>query len=255
MPIEQSILYSGKVKLVFDSGRHQYHVNGKRVWGVTSIIGILDKPALMYWAVNQAMEYLQRELKPGIALDEVEIKSILAEAKRAHTVKKNKATDIGTMTHGWIEKYIKAATKREKLPKRPVNKEMNNAIDCFFNWMKKNKAKFISSERKIYSKKYKYAGMVDLDVKINGKRTVVDIKTSNGIYPEYFLQGVAYMIALEEELKVKYDGGITILQLPKEGSKLIPFNAQNINGKEIAAYKKAFLGCLPIYNWKIDLKK
>ena len=95
-------LYNGKIKLQFDDGRHIYSVKGKTVYGVTSIIGVLDKPALKYWAVNMAIESLEANLKPGVSLDEIQIRTLLFNAKKAHTVRLDKSADMGTLIHNWI---------------------------------------------------------------------------------------------------------------------------------------------------------
>ncbi len=255
--MENFKLYNGEVILQYEPQRHIYSVKDKIVYGTTSIIGILDKPALMYWAVNQAVEFLQENLKPGKALDEVEIKTLLDTAKFAHRAKKDKSADIGTMIHEWLEKYVLARINKQPLPEKPINKEMRSAIDGFFTWAKENKVALIASEQKIYSKKYRYAGTLDLEAMVNGKRTIVDFKTSNAIYPEMFLQATAYLMAREEETGRKYNGGVIILRLSKENpkKKIVAFEAQKINSDKVAEYKKVFLSCLNVYRWKMALKK
>ena len=51
--VEKYPLYQGKVILEFDSQNHIYSVEGKQVYGVTNIIGVLAKPALIFWASNK----------------------------------------------------------------------------------------------------------------------------------------------------------------------------------------------------------
>lgn len=250
-------LYDGKVNLLFDDKYHRYTVNGKTVYGVTTAIGVLDKPALKYWAVNMGIEYLKENLKVGEALDEIQVKDLLEGARTAHTKRLNKAADAGTLVHEWIEKYIKARIAKKPVPKRPINPEMKSAVDGFFKWAKQNKVQLILSEQKIYSKKWKFAGTLDIEAIVNGKKTMVDIKTSNGIYPEYFLQTAAYTGAREEEMGQKYDGGAIILRLSKESKEkeISPFEVASITAEETKTYFKVFLNCLQIYKWKMLLKK
>ena len=54
------------------------------------------------------------------------------------------------------------------------------------------------------SKALGYAGTIDRVCDINGKRTLMDIKTSNSIYPSYWLQLAAYG-SLLTEAKVHFD--------------------------------------------------
>jgi len=248
-------LYNGKIILKFDDKNHICSVNGKTIYGVTSIVGILDKPALMYWAVNMAVDFLGNNWQAGKPYDEVEIKTLLEDARRAHRVKKDKTADVGTMIHDWIEKYIKARIEKKPVPKKPINKEMKNAIDGFFNWAKKNKVQLIACEQKIYSKRYKYAGTFDLEAKVNNKRTIIDFKTGKAIYPEMFLQAAAYLQAKEEEKGEKYEGGVIILRLAQEDKEITPFEVQQIGREEVQNLIKVFVCCLQVYKWRMYLKR
>jgi len=254
--IQEDKLYNGKVILKFEDKTHIYSVDGKIIYGVTNIIKVLDKPAIIYWAVNQAISYIEANLQPGIALDEVQIRNLLEEARKAHTNKRNKAADIGTMIHEWIDSYIKSLIEKKNPPKRPLNKEMKAAVDGFFKWAKENKVQIIANEQKVYSMKYKYAGTLDLEAMVNGKRTMIDIKSSNAIYPEYFLQAVAYSNARKEEFGNKFPGGLLIVRLSKEDKEkeIRPFEVRKVDEKEIKIYFNAFLNCLQIYKWKMYLK-
>lgn len=255
--MKQYKLYGGKVILNFDEKRHIYSVDDKVVYGVTSIIGILDKPALMYWAVNMAVDFMGTNMVAGKAYDEVEIRTLLETARKAHRVKKDKTADIGTMIHDWLKKYVQARIEKKKVPARPVNKEMQNAINGFFKWAKTDKIKLIASEQKIYSKKYRYAGTYDLEATMNGKRTIIDFKTGKAIYPEMFLQAAAYLQAKEEETGNKYDGGVAIVRLSQEDKEkeITSFEVQQIGYEEVKTLIKVFVCCLQVYKWKMHLKR
>ena len=249
-------LYGGKVELSFDSSRHIYFVDSKIVYGVTSIVDILNKPALLYWAVNQAVDFLRANWQPGKAYDEVQIKGLLEDAKKAHQIKKDKTADVGTMIHDWLESYVKARIEKKPVPKRPINKKMQNAIDGFFNWAKKNKVQLIASEQKIYSRKFKYAGTFDLDAMVNGKRTIIDFKTGKALYPEMFLQAAAYLQAKEEEIGKKYDGGVIILRLSQEDKEkeIVSFEVKQVDREQVENLIKVFRCCLEIYSWQRKLQ-
>lgn len=253
--IEKYSLYKGKVALEFDPVKHIYSTGGKNIYGVTSITGVLDKPGLKYWAVNKAIEFLYANLVAGRSLDEVQIKNLLETARREHTASKDKAADVGTLIHKWISDYIAAAVKKETLPVRPVNPEMKNAVDGFFKWAKENKVKILKSEQKIYHTKYRYAGTLDLEAIVNGKRTVVDIKTGSALYPEAFLQASAYLTAREKETGESYPGGVIILRLSKEdkAKKVEAFEARK--DEDVKTHFNCFLCCLGIYRWQVAMKK
>lgn len=255
--MEKYLLYGGKIILEYDEKNHIYSVNEKQVYGVTSITGILGKPALIYWAVNQAINFLKLNLVPGKALDEVQIKQLLENARIAHTKTKNTAADVGTMIHDWVAQYVKAISEKKEPPKRPVNKEMKAAIDGFFRWAKESQLKIIRSEQKVYHDKWQYAGTLDLEGIVNGKRAIIDLKTGKSLYPEAFLQASAYLKAREQETGKEYPGGVIIVRLSKrveEGEKIVePFEA--VRDENVDTHFRCFLNCLQIYRWQIKVKR
>ncbi len=63
-------LYDGKVQLQFDARRHSYYVEGEKVPNVTGAINVIDRSRpLMWWAVNQSLDYLRNTIKPGVGYD------------------------------------------------------------------------------------------------------------------------------------------------------------------------------------------
>jgi hypothetical protein len=230
-------LYNGEVELKFDPITHTYTVDGEIVLGVTSITGVLDKPALLYWVNNTDMKYLEEALKVGMRIDEISKVSIISGMKGLFRKRSGEAADIGTAVHAYLEKYLKAGINKEPLPPMPVNELINKSVQAFLDWTKENNVKFLSSEKKIYSKQYKYAGTLDAEAMVDGKYCIVDFKTSSGIYPEMFIQTAAYAKAIEEEMNKKV-AQVWILRIPKDGSEFEYAHNNNID-----IYFKSFLGC------------
>lgn len=242
-------LYNGDVQLEYYPDTHTYKVNDKIVYGVSSIVSIIDKPALMYWAVNQCIDNLKEIWEAGKIYDEIEINNILETAKNVHTAKKDKSITIGTFVHQWIEKYINYKLGKNECPKIPVNKEIVNSVKAFLKWEKENKVKWLESEKKIYSKKYEYAGTLDAEAIVNNELSIIDFKTSQGIYDEYLLQVSAYLYAREEETKKDYKN-IYIVRIGKNGD----LETKKIKDKELKDCFKAFIGCLEVYKWQMKNK-
>jgi len=233
-----SKLYGGETELVFDSMKHQYSVDGETIPGTTSVLEIISKPGLMFWSANMAAEYFKENLVPGKALDEIQIENIYKEAKRAHTKKKESAGDIGTLVHNWVDKYCKGEN-----PGMPINDQAVGAIERFLFWVKSNNVVFLRNEQPCYSKKYKYAGTIDGICTMNGKLYLFDLKTSNAIRTEYYLQVAAYLNArIEEYPQEKYDG-VIILRVGKEDGDLEP-KTKPI--EECPIYLRAFLFALQL---------
>ena len=235
-------LYKGTVKLNFDEAKHLYTVNNQRVLGVTSIIGILGKPALVNWATKLAVDKV-RERKDFLS---THLEDVLMEAKREHWVQSQQAKELGTRVHAVADRWFsedKLGLVQEML--KVKNEDERNSLSALMEFLKgKNKRK--AGERKVYSKKHKYAGTADyvgdIDIYID---TVGDFKTSARIYPEYFLQAAAYAQALTEEgIPVKQTA---IIRLGKDGKLEIKFDK---NWKDKVPI---FLALKKVYEWQLSL--
>ena len=240
-------LYNDTITLEFEPQKHTYYVNGKVVYGVSSISDILDKPALINWAVNKALDYLRSIWKAGESYDELEINNFLETAKNVHGDKSNQAKTIGKMVHEWIEKYIKSKISNTPLPELPINEQLKNSVSAFLEWEKANNIEWKESEKKIYSKKYEYAGTLDAEALVNGELAIIDFKTSNGIFDSYMLQVSAYLNARKEETGQDYKKCF-IVRIGKDGELEI----REVKIEDVERSFKAFLGCLEVYKWKMD---
>jgi len=215
--MDTTLLYGDSIKLVFDPKKHVYTINDKKLQGVTGICGIVAKPALVPWVAKVGHDFLINNLVPGKSYDEIEIAEFADDMKKAHRRQTNSAANIGTIAHNYIEGVIKYKLKlHDNLPTKPTNEQALNAISAFADFAKEYDIEYHASEPKVYSKLYNYAGTLDIDATINGKRCIVDLKTSNGIYPEMWLQTAAYQQARQEELGIEYDER-WILRIGKDG--------------------------------------
>lgn len=207
-----TLLYNDTVKLEFDSFRHRYTDDQGKVTSVTTALSIINKPALVNWAANMAVEYIAEQIEPGKSYDELQLDAIWEGGKRAHYQKKISAAGLGTFVHKWIERYIKGED-----PEMPVNEGLQLSVNQFLEWVKKHDVKFLCSEQPIYSKKFRYTGTLDFICFIDGKMYIGDLKTTSGIYSEMWIQTSAYRKARTEEFpKEKYAGQI-IIRVGKDG--------------------------------------
>lgn len=233
-----------KDNFVFDEKKHLYKLNDKPLTGVTTILNVIAKPALIPWAVKTMEDWIKTNCKKlpgkyGWEVTEEELK----EAKSAHRKKMEKAGDIGTEAHKWIENWIKKIDQPE-----PENEMVKKMVNHFMTWARDNKVEFLESEKRVYSKKHWFAGTCDLVLKKDGKIYIGDLKTSSGIYPEYFWQTAGYQLAIQEMGNYPKIEGHIIINCTKTG---------NIEVKEYYGYEKnkeAFLACLTIYRVLEELK-
>jgi hypothetical protein len=225
------------IVLSYHDDKHMYYVNDKKVESVTGICqrGV-PKPQLINWLVNTPMNEVKRlineKLDMGEQLDRAMLERIFATAKKKPDTFKDEGALVGSVVHGLIEDYL----NNKKIPTQS-DKAVVNCWNLFLDWWNKQEYKTVHIEKKIYSAKYNYAGTLDLVVKDkNNKLVLIDIKTSNHVTFDYFLQLNAYKSAYEEETAKKISSAF-VVRLPKKDS--------NIEIKQIPLNKKlfnAFLG-------------
>jgi len=153
-----------------------YLINGTKYDRVTSVLNIIDKPALRMWYAN-------------------------AGVKRARHISQTRA-DIGTTVHKLIEIHLSG----EEVQLDNYDDEIKQSILLFQEFQKKNNLIPEGVEVFLWNDEYEYAGTTDFIGMCNGKRMILDWKTSKMIYEEYWLQLSAYVIAFEALTNVKVDG-------------------------------------------------
>lgn len=216
--------------MIQNEGR-SYPIDGLgKFWSVTTILGILEKPALVQWAANCAVNYITEAFAFTDTLTPQGIADILTQAKAAHKNIKDEAADIGTQVHEWIEKWAESMMGQQPNYTGPCEKLISdervlNGVTAFMEWAKSVELKPVESEVKVWHPQYRYAGRFDLIATLKqGKQRkprtyLIDIKTSSAIYDSMLYQLSAY----EEAYRVcdgrhKIDGR-GIIRLDKQTGK------------------------------------
>ena len=238
-------------KYTFDEARHKHYINGKEVTGTTSIVGVIDKPALIPWALNQAFDKFKKFKFDPQKID---------EAKKAPNEKKMEAAHFGTIVHALCEHFNKTGDLVSatdpilpqeilELTKEFTPKELEKGeklVKQFTEWFQKNNAKVLYVEQNVFSETHFIGGIFDLVIEMGGKTYLLDFKTSSGVYPSQFIQMGGYDLQLEEMMERGYiedfavDGYI-VIHLPRKG-KMTPHIKE-----DTGLYKRAFRACLYIY--------
>ena len=229
----------------FDEVAHVYTLDGKPLHGVTSVLSIISKPALIGWASNTNTEYIKEHANKEYVDDKFTYyqvsEGVLEEARTAHTKKKEKAGELGSDVHSLIEALVKGVIGAGGGIVDPDTKSDNPQVQLFIDWARDNQVKFIESEKRVYSKESWYAGTLDLVLEMKGEKYIADIKTSSAIYPEAYLQMAAYQGAMEEMNEHTDIKGAMVINLPKKGGFEIGMNyAYDDN-------RVAFLAALVLY--------
>lgn len=206
-----------------------------KFWSVTTILGILEKPALVQWAANCAVQHITDNIVDFLTSPE-ETKRILDEARTAHRAVKDHAADIGTQAHEWIERWLTDSS----IP-LPDDDVVRGAVTTFIEWAKSVNLSPIASEVKVFHPSFRYAGRFDLLATLKqGKQRksrtyLIDIKTSGSIYDSMLYQLAAYEEAYRVcDGKHKIDGR-GIIRLDKTTGK--PEWKEYTNIEEIAGWE------------------
>ena len=206
--------------------------------------------AMTQWAANCVVEWIRDnaktaptaefaccELDIGNPQDYCVTEEDLNQARFAYKKVSDKALDVGSQVHAFIELYLNAKINKSETILKMVDKyeklpgEVQNAFDAFQNWEKDHNLKPIELEKTVYGSRW--AGTLDFYGYFDDKLYVIDWKTSKaknkktgkGIYPEMRYQVAAYRNATENQIKkwVCNDGtarsiprGCGVLRLDKE---------------------------------------
>jgi hypothetical protein len=199
--------------------------DGTRVPGVTTVIGILNKPALVPWANR-------------IGLAGIDVRKYVDD----------KAA-IGTLAHHMAMCNLKG--EKPDTSDYSAN-QISQAETCFIkflDWKKGLKIEPIIVEDPLVSEIHSFGGTPDLLAKINRELTLVDLKTGKGIFPEMALQLGGYEILIEElNYQVVNKIIVRIGRDEEEG-----FETQTYNN--LALQRDVFLHCLAIYNLQKQIKR
>lgn len=178
------------------------NADGKRVPGVTTITGrFKESGGLIRWAHRMGLE--------GKDID----------------WERDSAAEAGTIAHQWVDDTIhgRDLTGYPDVDEALIEKA-RLGLQAFRDWQSQTKMEIVETETPLVSEEYQYGGTFDAIGTVNGKRTLIDFKTSAGIYSDFIIQVAAYRNLVEER-----DGAGTIqaLQILRLGKEYGDFHAHS----------------------------
>jgi hypothetical protein len=197
-----------------------YTIGGQNWPSVTTILDIIAKPALGPWYAKEERRYFAAAMlevlsKPG-ARDPEYVLTAVAEAvtgvKAADRAKQRAAT-IGTAVHAGIEWALRNRLGEDAGPEPRLPDAAVWAVESWKDWAKSVALEPLAIERTVYCEVCGYAGTLDLYARVSGVPTVLDWKSGKAIYPEAFLQNIAYRHAATRRGMFSTQG--LIVRLPK----------------------------------------
>ncbi len=186
-----------------------YTIDDIEAPSVTTVLGILDKSdALLGWAVRCCTDFIRQN--KGERDRYPTLDALLNAARNNWRDVRDTAADTGSQIHDMIEKYIKHG--RDSAGETPD--QVAHGFLAFLEWEKTNKVTWLESERTIFHPELLYAGTLDAVAVIDGKKYVIDFKSSGGFYDTFGPQIAAYRAAYMAETGVEIHG-CGILRLDK----------------------------------------
>lgn len=177
-----------QVGLVYYPKSHRYKLDGEWVPGVTTIIGVIDKPGLRKWAVKSVAEYVADHQDVVEGLYEAGRGPMVAMLKETPWQKRDDAAERGTTFHDLAEAIINGEEVDVPDSQRPL-------VESSLRFMEDYKIEPLLVEGVVGSREHQYAGKGDLWADSTVGRAYFDWKSGKRIYAATALQAVGYVFA------------------------------------------------------------
>ena len=185
-------------RLTFSAGNHQYWLRDpesgrkQRLPSVTTLLGLLDKPALKRWAANAAADYATDNWDELAAMRPSERRSAIATAPWAE---RDRAAASGTAIHAMAEQLLSGAPVA-------VPAEIAAKVEAVARFLERTQLVKVAAECMAWSESDDelglsgFAGTFDL-LATHPTRGVclVDWKSGKGVYGEHAVQLAGYRSA------------------------------------------------------------
>jgi len=200
---------------------------GRIVPGVTTIIDILNKPALVPWANR-------------IGLQGIDVKRYVDDK-----------ADIGTLAHAMIiNQLLGKKTDTSEYSQNQID-AAENACLSFYEWQKKHNLLITSAEEPLISQQYGFGGQYDIYGVIDNTNELLDLKTGSGIWLDHYYQMGGYLLLLKEYNRPVDQ--VRILNIPRTESET--FQEVTLSKPVMELAKIIFLQCLAIYNTTKEMNR
>lgn len=203
-----------KYKVDFLSSHTVYkNAAGQRVPGVTTVLNMLNKPALLPWAWKLGKE--------GIDL----------EAAR------RKPADTGTVAHALCEAHLRGLELDSENIAPDILGRAETSFLKFVSWWDREDLMMVHTELEMVSEQMQVGGRLDiLAVRKAGQFVLVDLKSSKAIYDEMLLQAATYA-AMYEEVQGQAIAEVKIVRIGKEDADDLEVRDVNNRQARVQAFR------------------
>lgn len=178
--------------LTFSPGTHAYRLDGAPVPGVTSILGVLDKPAIPRWAARTVAEHVADNPVGVETLRAMGRDTMVKALSGVPWERRDAAADRGTTFHALAERIV--AGEEVDVPDSQVG-----LVESALEFMEAWEIVPVLTEAPVASREHRYAGTLDLIAGYRRPDTgaigvgIFDWKSGKAIYPRFALQLAAYI--------------------------------------------------------------
>jgi len=184
---ERDVMKQG---LVFYPASHRYRLDGQWVPGVTSILGVLNKPAIPKWAATQVAEFVADHPDGVDELRAMGRNPMVYALKELPWSRRDEAAVKGSEIHDFAERIVNGESVE-------VPNALTGYVESAVQFMEDYGIRPVLVEAVVGSREHRYAGKLDLVADSDRHpRSVYDWKTAkSGIYGQTAWQNVAYALA------------------------------------------------------------
>jgi hypothetical protein len=181
----------------FDAQKHIHTLNGKPLHGVTSVLKYWGDPnPLLNWGVKTACDF-------------IEAGGSVEDARTAHLKVRDKAGNKGTDVHAELEIMM------NNIMDKKLGDKYSPIVIKVLGWMSEENITPLASEMSVWSEAYWYGGIADGVIEKEGKKYILDFKTSGSVQTKYFYQMGAYSLAVKEMKEHAEVAGVVIVHIPR----------------------------------------
>jgi hypothetical protein len=231
-----------------------YTWKDERFPSVTTILKVMDKPALPRWASKSVAEYVAA-FAERIQAEKIPWPDVHAELTNVDKLKAvpwdyaEKKRDLGSTFHDLAERYAGGMALNPEV----FASDVQPLVKSFLKFVEDFKPKWEAMECGVFNREHNYAGTMDTIMHVDGRLMVVDYKTGKDTYVEHALQLAAYrraeFLALADgsEIPMPKTVGGAVLLIQPDGYKLMEWPCDDAEFDAFLSLRGAydFLGAKP----------
>ncbi|MFH1883803.1 MAG: hypothetical protein ABIL62_13990 [Planctomycetota bacterium] len=208
-------------------GHIRYRTADNRiVVGVTTVVGQIAKPALIKWANMLGLDGTDS----GKYTDDT--------------------AEIGTLAHSLITDGLQGRMTNFSGYDQTQQDAAEWCVKSWDAWCRGRDIKPILLEAPLVSERYRYGGTLDLFAEVDGIKTLIDLKSTNDIWPEHFTQVSAYRQLLIEAGHTV--DAVRILNIPR--ARTAVFKEAVLGDEVLEKNFEIFTSLLKVYQIRKELK-